>query len=186
MEQLSNTEAVAQCKAVTGLQLEIRRRSTASIASSAGDAAEGGGEEGQPAEGTPTAAESETPADPNKRQRKAPTSLLSELEDEKESSRSKARAKEKGKGDGKKDKDPHAPKPAQSAFMYFSKQALHAVTCRDLPLQEGGAFMYLSNQWYLLLRAFTCCYLPLRRRGSTCRPRVRRRFPSPRSAGNGR
>ncbi len=95
-EQIAGAEGLAECRAL----LTLREQLGKSVAPGAPGASS-------------TAAE---PADPNKRARKAPTTFLSELE---------SGEQKKGKSPRKESKDPHAPKPAQPAFFYFSKQ------CRD-------------------------------------------------------
>ncbi|KAL1503712.1 hypothetical protein AB1Y20_012185 [Prymnesium parvum] len=137
-EQISNTEGLAECKALSGLQQELRRRSAGS----------------QPAEQRERVDEEESALSPGaaegaangKRQRKPPTSLLSELEQSEGSKRAKASPKPKSKEDGKK--DANAPRPAQSAFMYFSKVArAEVLAAADTTLSFTEIGRLVAERW---------------------------------------
>jgi hypothetical protein len=135
-DQLGNTEGIEGCKAVVGLQQEIKRRSQEASRQ------EDGGEEATVEHDDEHAAQpaSVADADPNKRQRKAPATLLSEIESPADACR-RSKPKPMSKDDGKRirkgDRDASGPKAAQSAFIYFSK-----VARVDVQQEAGGALSF--------------------------------------------
>ena len=133
VDQIANSEELASCRALIGLReaLERKAKEEAITQRSLDD-------------------EEKAESDPNKRQRKA-TKMYEAVPSHTPRAGSGGGADGKGKagggagGKGKaggKDEDPNAPRPAQSAFMYYSKEMRTQIATEGLLTVEGAPLSY--------------------------------------------